>query len=256
MERRRTAAAARAGAYALVAVVLASAQARAQAVAYQGNVYSVNPQTGQLVVTDALTARNFDLVVTPQTRLLSSLGEPLTLADLKKGDGLGVAASGTQALTINVNQGVLRGVVSAVDLDDSNFTVTEHGTDRSVTVPVTEKTPFRSANDQKVALKTVKSGDGVLVQYAGRGVAKVIINPKPAELTAYIKSVGADMRSLLVKEVGTQADYKVIVTSQTEVVNAQGKSLEMKELHAGDGVGIAYKKGVASKIVVAPAPAR
>lgn len=255
--KRSRAAPARAGAYVLVAVVLAAAPSRAQTVGYQGTVYSVNPQTGQLVVTDSATARNFDLVVTPQTRILSSLGQPLSVADLKKGDGLGVAASGAQALTINVNQGVLRGTISAVDLDGGTVTVKETGTDRSVTVPVPAQTPVvRSGSDQPVALKTLKSGDGVLVQYAGRGVSRVVINPKPAELTAYIKSVGADMRSLLVTEVGTNADYKVIVTPQTELVNPQGKTLEMKDLHSGDGVGIAYNRGVASKIVVAPTPAR
>jgi hypothetical protein len=237
MERSRPAAPARARAWALAAVVLAAAPARAQTVGYQGNVYSVNPQTGQLVVTDALTARNLELVVTPQTRILSSLGQPLTVADLNKGDGLGVAASGAQALSIVVNQGVLRGVVTAVDIEGGTVTVTEHGTNRSVKVPVTAQTPVRSVTDQPVALTALKSGDGVLVQYAGRGVARVILNPKPAEVTAHVKSVGADMRSLLVTEVGTNANYKVIVTPQTEVVNSQGKTLEMKDLHRGTAWG-------------------
>jgi len=243
-------------AWAFVTIALAAAPARAQTVGYQGNVYSVNPQTGHLVVTDALTARNFELVVSPQTRILSSLGQSLTLADLKKGDGLGVAASGAQALTVVVNQGVLRGVVAAVDPDGGTVTVTETGTDRSVTVPVTERTPLRSPGDQPVELKALKTGDGVLVQYDGRGVARILINPKPAEVTAYIKSVGPDMRSLLVTEVGTNAEYKVFVTPKTEVVNGQGKALAMKDLHPGDGVGIAHNKSVASKIVVSPTPAR
>src|SRR5262249_4428547 len=123
-------------------------------------------------------------------------------------------------------------------------------------VPVTAQTPIWSASGQPVAPRTLKSGDGVLVLYAVQGVARIVINPKPAELTAFIKSVGGDMRSLLVTEVGTNANYKVVVTPETEVVNSQGKSLEMKDLHTGDGVGIAYTKGVASKIVVAPTPAR
>jgi len=252
MKRSRPAA----PAWALVALVLAAAPAHAQTVGYQGNVYSVDPQTGQLIVTDVFTARNFELVVTPQTRILSSLGQPLTVADLKKGDGLGVAARGAQALSLVVNRGVLRGVVSTVNLDDGTVTVTETGTNRSVTVPVTAQTPVRSTSDQPVALKALKSGDGVLVRYAGRGVDRIIINPKPAEVTAHIKSVGADLRSLLVTEVGTHADYKVTVTPQTEVVNSKGQTLEMKDLHSGDGVGIAHKDGVATRIVVAPTPAR
>ncbi len=256
MERSRPAAPAWARAWALVAVVLAAAPARAQTVGYQGNVYSVNPQTGQLVITDALTARNFELMVTPQTRILSSLGQPLTAADLKNGDGLGVAASGAQALSIVVNQGVLRGIVSAVDPDGGTITVKESGTDRSVTVPVNAQTPVRTTGDKAVALKALKSGDGVLIQYAGRGVARIIINPKPAELTGHIKSVGADMRSLIVTEVGTNAEYKVILNPKTEVVNGQGKTLQVKDLRPGDGVGIAHNQAVASKIVVAPAPAR
>src|SRR6478609_1438867 len=125
MEHSQPAAPARAWAWAFVAVVLATAPARAQTVGYQGNVFSVNPQTGQLVVTDASTARNFELAVSPQTNIMTSLGQPLTLADLRKGDGLGVAASGAQALSIVVNQGVLRGVVSAVVLGGSTITVTE-----------------------------------------------------------------------------------------------------------------------------------
>jgi len=239
-----------------VAFALAAAPARAQNVGYQGNVASVNPQTGQLVVTDVATARNFDLMVTPQTRIYSNLGQPLTVADLKKGDGLGVAANGAQALSIVVNQGVLRGVVSAVDPEGNSVTVTESGTNRSVTVPVNAQTPVRSVGDQPVALKALKSGDGVLVQYAGRGVSRVVINPKPSEVTAHVKSVGADMRSLIVTEVGTNADYKVIVNPQTQVVTAEGKTLKMNELHPGDGVGIAHHQGVATKIIVAPAPAR
>jgi len=254
----RTAAQARAGAYTLATFVLmlAAAPAHAQVVGYQGNVASVNPQTGQLLVTDSLTARNFELLLTPQTRILSSLGQPLMAADLKQGDGLGVAAAGAQALTIVVNQGVLRGVVSAVDLNGDSVTVTESGTDRSVKVPITAQTPIRTTKDQPVEREHLKSGDGVLVQYVGRGVARIVINPKPAELTAYIKSVGPDKRSLLVSEVGTNAVYKVVVNPETEVVNAEGTSLAMKDLHAGDGVGIAYNQGVASKIVVAPKPAK
>jgi hypothetical protein len=254
----RTAVQARAGAYALATFILllAVAPARAQVVGYQGNVASVNTQTGQLIVTDSLTARNFELLVTPQTRILSSLGQPLVAADLKQGDGLGVAAAGAQALTIVVNQGVLRGVVSSVDLDGDTVTVTESGTDRSVKVPITAQTPIRTTKDKPVERKSLKSGDGVLVQYAGKGVARIVINPKPAELTAYIKSVGPDKRSLLVTEVGTNAVYKVVVNRETEVVNGEGKSLEMKDLHSGDGVGIAYDHGVASKIVVAPTPAK
>jgi len=256
MERSRPAAPAWAWAWVLVAIVLATAPARAQTVGYQGNVYSVNPQTGQLVVTDALTARNFELTVSPQTSIMTSLGHPLTLADLRKGDGLGVAASGAQALSIVVNQGVLRGVVSAVTLGSSSITVTESGTNRSVTVPVTAQTPILSAGGQPVALKSLSPGDGVLVRYNNQGVARVIITPKPDELTAYIKSVGADMRSLVVNEVGTDAEYKVIVTPQTELVNSQGKALGMKDLHSGDGVGISHTRSVASKIVVAPTPAK
>jgi hypothetical protein len=256
MARSRPAALARARWWALVAVVLVAAPARAQTVGYQGNVYSVNPQTGQVVVTDAFTGRNFELMVTPQTSVLSNLGQPLTVAELNKGDGLGIAARGAQALSIVFNQGVLRGVVKSVDIDGGTITVTENGTDRSVTVPLTAQTPVLSPTEQPVALKTLKTGDGVLVQYAGRGIGRVIINPKPAELTAHVISVGADMRSLLVTEVGTNSDYKVVVTPQTEVVNGQGKTLEMKDLRPGDGVGIAHHHAVASKIVVAPAPAR
>ena len=149
MERSRTAAPARAGAYALVALVLAAAPATADR-GYQGNVDSVNPQTGQLVVTDALTARNFELVVTPETRILSSLGQPLLLTDLKKGDGLGVAASGRQADHQREPGGVAghrhgrRGYRRRDDHRDRE----RH--QRSVKVPVNAQTPVRSASDKPV----------------------------------------------------------------------------------------------------------
>jgi len=254
MERSRPAAPARAWTWAVVAVVLAAAPARAQTVGYQGNVYSVNPQTGQLVITDAMTARNFELMVGPQTSIATSLGQPITLADLRKGDGIGVAASGAQALSIVVNQGVLRCVVSAF-VPGVTITVTENGTNRSVTVPLTAQTPIVAAGGQPVA-KAVSPGEGVLVRYNGQGIARVIVTPKPDELTGYIKSVGPDMRSLIVNEVGTDAEYKVIVTPQTDLVNSQGKALAMKDLHSGDGVGISHSRSVASRIVVAPAPAK
>src|SRR4051794_33213734 len=104
-----------AGAGALLAIALAGAPARAQQLA--GTINSVDLDGRKLVVTEKVTDKNIDVSVTPQTRIVTAQGQPLTLKVLKRGDGVGITHNGGVAALIVVNQAALLGVVSTIDID-------------------------------------------------------------------------------------------------------------------------------------------
>lgn len=54
----------------------------------------------------------------------------------------------------------------------------------------------------------------------------------------------------------TDKNIDVSVTPQTTIVTSQGKTMDLKDLKKGDGVGIAHDASIASRIVVNVAPAR
>jgi hypothetical protein len=238
------------------AVWLALAGGRAWGEQLVGVVNSVDTQAAKLVVVEKATDRTVDVTVMPQTTIVTGSGRSVTLRTLKKGDGVGIAHTGGVAAKIVVNQAPLLGVVDAVDLDAKTFVVDQQGTDREIKVHILPATTLESAGGKLYHLKNLKSGDGVRVDYDGEDVAKVVVNPKPTELTAHVKSVAADLKSLVVTEAGTDAEVRVIVTPDTSIVTAEGKTMDLKQLKKGDGVGIAHEASVASKIVVNPAPAR
>jgi len=233
---------------------LLAGAARAEGVT--GVLGSVNTEAKKIVVMESGTDRKVELTVTDRTRYATGQGRPLKLADLKKGDGVGVTVEGSAALAVVVNQSALTGVVDEVEVEKGKFTVTQAGETREFTAEVTAKTPILSVEGKALGLKDVKTGDGVTVTFAGHDVLKVTVNPKPEEITGHVKSIAADMKSIVVTEVGTETDVKVVLTGRTTLVTNQSKTLELKDLKKGDGVGVAHHGSVASKIVVNPAPAR
>jgi len=238
----------------LLIVGLSAAQARADQLA--GIVKSVNADAKKMVVVESGTDKSVDIAVDDQTRLLTNNGVSLGLKYLKKGDGVGIAYANGLASTIIVNQAILRGVVDTVDIDGKKIVVSEADTDRDVDVPVAADTAVELSSGKVLALKDVKTGDGVGIAYAGPVATKIVVNPKPPEVRGHVESVGADLKSMVIKELGTKANISVSINSKTTLVTTTGKSIEVKELKKGDGVAVAHDASVASKIVVDVAEAR
>jgi hypothetical protein len=208
----------------------------------------------KLVVRDSATSSNVDVTVNDQTMLVTNNNQPMKLSDLKRGDGVGIYLVGGVAGSIVVNQAVLRGVVDKIDPDEKKMVIVESGTERKVTVPVSSDTTIETDGGKVLDFKQLKTGDGVGISYAGSMPTKVVVNAKPPEVKGHVESVAADLKSLVVKEVGTKADVSLEVTPKTAIVTTSGKTIELKDLKKGDGVGIAHEGSVASKIVVFVAP--
>jgi Cu/Ag efflux protein CusF len=217
-----------------------------------GVVVSVEVAGKKIVVFDQSTSKPVDIGLTGQVDIRTTTGQPLQVQNLKRGDRVGILYNAGLGSRVVVNQAPLRGVVASSDLRSEKFTVTEKGTNRDIDVVLNPDTRIVTPKNESLALKDIKTGDGVSVVYYGAAPTVVMINSKPPELTGHIKSIGNDMRSLVVTELGSSADVKVAVTPKTTIVSNVGKTLEMKDLKKGDGVGIAHQASVASMIVVDP----
>lgn len=221
-----------------------------------GFIHSINPETRTLVVEGDQTGNKYDVTINDQTRLMTPSGQTLKFKDLKKGDGVGITHNGGNALSVMVNQAVLRGVVERIDLDGKKIVIDEADSDRDVDVNVSDDMVIETKDGKVLTLKQLKTGDGVGISYAGSTPTKVVVNVKPTELRGHIESVGADQKSLVIKEIGTNANVSVAVTPNTSILTTSGQTIPLKDLKKGDGVGIAHDASVASKIVVNVAPAR
>jgi hypothetical protein len=217
-----------------------------------GVVVSVEVAGRKIVITDQTTSQPRDVPFTAQADIRTTTGQPLQIQNLKRGDRVGIVSNGGLATRVVVNQAPLRGVVSNIDLRAQKLIVTEDGTNRDIEVDLTPTTRIESINKEPVVLKDIKTGDGISVVYSGAAPVAATINSKPPELKGHIKSIAPDMRSLIVTELGTNADLTVAVTPQTSIVSSTGKTLRMDDLHKGDGVGIAHQASTASLIVVSP----
>jgi len=237
----------------LVTPGLIAPSARA-AVGLTGVINSIDLEGRKLVVKQAGTENDVPVTVTDQTRITTAQGLPLKLSDLKPNDSVGIAHQGGVATSVVVEQAALTGLVSKIDTDGKTLVVTEKGTGRDVTVPITDRTAIVTAAGKAIELKGLKTGDGVAVTYSGPSATRIAVNSKPTELSGHIKDISADMKSLVVTELGTGASIRVAVPSGTTIVTSQGKTLDLKDLKKGDGVGIAHEASVATKIVVNVAP--
>jgi Cu/Ag efflux protein CusF len=144
----------------------------------------------------------------------------------------------------------LAGVVSKVDLDAKKIDVTPEGKQLTVAVTVNAQTEIVSSAGKKLELKDLKAGDGLGIAHTGNLASKIVVNVKPSELTGHVKSVGANLKTFVVTETGTDTDVTVAVNADTVISTTDGKKLELKELKKGDGVGISHVNSVASKVVV------
>ncbi len=75
----------------------------------------------------------------------------------------------------------------------------------------------------------------------------------PAEdLSGFVASVDAPAKKIVVTPTGKEKTVDVTVDSKTVIETSAGKAVALKDLKAGDGLGIAHEKGLASKIIVNP----
>ena len=220
-----------------------------------GVVVSVEVAGKKIVVMEQATSRPVDVGFVDQADIRTTTGLPLQVQNLKRGDRVGIVYSRGLATRVVVNQAPLKGVVNSTDLRGQKMIVSEEGTNRDIEVVLNPATRLETKAHEPFALKDVKTGDGVGVVYSGAAPIEVMIDRKPPELTGHIKSIGGDMRSLIVTELASNADVTVAVNPQTRIVSNAGKTLGMNELKKGDGVGIAHQASVASLIVVNPVTA-
>lgn len=144
----------------------------------------------------------------------------------------------------------LTGIVSSVDTEAKKIAVTPTGKQLNVDVTVNDQTEIVSSAGKKLELKELKAGDGLGVAHTGGLASKIVVNVKPAELTGHVVSVGANLKTFVVKETGTDTDITVAINADTAITTTAGKKIELKELKKGDGVGISHVNSVASKVVV------
>jgi hypothetical protein len=226
------------------------------AVGLTGVVRSVNVEGRKLVIMPIGSESEVTVTVMDQARITTEQGLPLRLADLKRNDNVGIAHQNGIATSIVVNQVPLLGLVSTIDPDGKTLVVTEKGSNRDVTVRLNDTTTIVTGGGRQLGLKDLKTGDGVAITYAGPKATRIAVNEKPPELTGHVKEVDADLKSLVITEIGTNNVVKIAVDSNTTIITGQGKTLSLKDLKKGDGVGVAHDGSVASKIVVNAASAR
>jgi len=144
----------------------------------------------------------------------------------------------------------LSGVVNSVDLDGKKIVVTPTGKEKTVDVLVNDQTQITTESGKPLRLKDLKTGDGLGIAHTGGVASKIRVNIKPSELTGHVKSVGANLKTFVVTETGTNTDTTVAVTPETTIVTTDGKKMDLKDLKKGAGVGISHVNSVASKVVV------
>jgi len=259
MKRFRSFVPALAGVLVAFGVTAAPAPAAAQ---LTGFVKSVDTDANKLIVTETGTGTDYPIAVNGQTQVLTATGKSLTLKDLRKGDGLAVTHLGGVATKIVAEQARLVGLVKSVDPEAKKLILKETGakgepgTGKDLTMTVDDQAAITTADGKAIKLGDLKEGDSVSIAHAGDLAQKIEVNIKPDELTGFVKSVGADLKTFVVTLTGGKEDVTVAINDQTSIVTTEGKTLKIKDLKEGDGVGIAHTASVAKKIVVNVKPPR
>ena len=220
-----------------------------------GVVVSVEVAGKKIVVMDQSTSQPRDIAFIEQADIRTTTGKPLQIQNLKRGDRVGILYNGRLATKVVVNQVPLIGVVSTIDLQAQKLIVAEAVTNRDIEVVLNPATRVESTKHDTFAVKDIKTGDGITVVYSGAAPVEVMINSKLPELKGHIKSIAADMRSIILTELGNNADLTVAITPETTIISSTGKTLGMNDLRKGDGGGMAHRSSVASLIVVSPGSA-
>ena len=259
MKSHRSFVPALAGVLVAFGVTAAPAPATAQ---LTGQVKSVDTDANKLIMTETGTGTDYAIAVTGQTLVLTTAGKPITLKDLRKGDGLAVTQFGGVASKIVAEQVRLVGFVKSVDAEAKKLVLRETGakgkagTSKDITMTVDDQTAITTTDGKAIKLGDLKEGDGVSIAHAGDLAQKIDVNVKPDELTGFVKSVSADLKTFVVTLTGTTTNVTVAVNDQTTIVTTAGKTLKIKDLKEGDGVGIAHIASVAKKIMVNVKPPR
>jgi hypothetical protein len=144
----------------------------------------------------------------------------------------------------------LTGIVSSVDVEGKKIVVTPTDKETTVDVLVNDQTVITTEAGTALQVKDLKSGDGLGIAHTGGLATKILVAPKPSGLTGHVKSVGTNLKTIVVTETGTTTDVTVAIKPDTTILTVKGKKLGLKELKKGDGVGISHINSVASKVLV------
>jgi len=257
MKSRRSFVPALAGA--LAVFVLMADPAAAQ---LTGHIKSVDATANRLVLTQTGTGTELTVAVPTQTMVVTKAGNALTLKDLRRGDSLAITLVGGIVSRIVAEQGRIVGTVKSSDPDAKRLVIREfvpkgeERTNKDDILTIDDKTTITTTDGKPIKFGELKEGDGVSIAHAGDLAEKIEVNVKPDELTGFVKSVGADLKTFVVTQTGTTKDFTVAITPETVIETTEGKPIKVKELKEGDGVGVAHASGTAQKIVVAVKPLR
>jgi hypothetical protein len=144
----------------------------------------------------------------------------------------------------------LAGIISSVDLEGKKIVMAPTDKETTVDVLVNDQTAITTEAGTALQFKDLKSGDGLGIAHNGGLATKILVAPKPSGLTGHVKSVGANLKTIVVTETGTATDVTVAIKPDTTILTVKGKKLEVKELKKGDGVGISHINSVASRMLV------
>jgi len=236
-----------AGALLALGVATASAQV---AVQLKGHVQSVDRDANRLVVKQSGTGEEVPVAVNQQTQVITTTNQVFTLRDLTKGDGVVVTHSGGVATRIVVNPAPLNATVKSVDADARRLVVARSVVDAELAFDLGDPATIVTKEGKTLKVDDLKQGDSVTITRDGKVVRRVEVIPKPQEIAGHIKSIAANFKTFAVTEIGTHRGITVAVDENTKIVNSEGKSLTIKDLKVGDGVGIAHEGSVAKSIKV------
>jgi hypothetical protein len=158
------------------------------------------------------------------------------------------------------NPGELTGHVKSVASDHKTIVVTEAGTDKDITVTINGRTKIVTTDGRTLDIKDIKPGDGVGIAHTNSVASEVKVSVgrptanRVEKLTGHVKSIAPDRKTIVVRESGTDKDITVTVNGRTKVTTTEGRTLELKDLKPGDGVGIVHQASVASEIKVSIKP--
>ena len=234
---------------ALLALGVATASAQV-AVPLKGHVQSVDRDANRLVVKQTGTGEDVPVTVNQQTQIITTANKVVTLRDLTKGDGVVVTQSGGVASRIVVNPAPLNAIVKSVDTDARRLVVARSEGDAELAFELGDPATIVTQDGKSLKLADLKQGDSVTITRDGKVAQRVEVVPKLQEITGHIKSIAANFKTFAVTEIGTNRGITVAVDEDTKIENSEGKSLTIKDLKVGDGVGIAHEASVARRIKV------
>jgi hypothetical protein len=161
-----------------------------------------------------------------------------------------LAAIGLLLVTDRAIADALSGHVESIDPAASQLVVKETVRGTDVTVAVNDRTMIVTTRGVRLSLKNLKSGDGVGIAHSGGVATKIVVNVRPPELSGRVSAIDLDAKRVVVTPLKGEKDVTVAVDDRTQFVTTDGKSLALKDLKQGDGVGISYGGNVAWQVVI------